>query len=206
MPIAKSGLTHVFELHSTSWPPGLSITKSPKDIILDVENISLGNIPVDVDRSETWQPAPSHADREPWHHPPPLLLLRAADMFIILNEMFAAGASQSNENDLLGTVRQISSKSPCSVLKWPSTLHWTTVHYITFEGQVAMLNSCQLYHCCSSRIINSCQSDVWLLYLYRILSLTSTGWASTTSHRAQSWVLWPVCQSSSTQPASSSHL
>ena len=47
----------------------------------------------------------------------PLLLLRAADMFIILNEMFAAGASQSNENDLLGTVRQISSKSPCSVLK-----------------------------------------------------------------------------------------
>ena len=71
MPIAKSGLTHVFELHSTSWPPGLSITKSPKDIILAVENISLGNIPVDVDRSETWQPAPSHADREPWHHPPP---------------------------------------------------------------------------------------------------------------------------------------
>ena len=47
----------------------------------------------------------------------PLLLPQAADMFIIFNEMFAAGASQSNENDLLGTVRQISSKSPCSVLK-----------------------------------------------------------------------------------------
>ena len=47
----------------------------------------------------------------------PLLLLQAADMFIILNEMFAAGASHSNENDLLCTVRQISRKSPVCVLK-----------------------------------------------------------------------------------------
>ena len=57
-----------------------------------------------------------------------------------------------------------------------------------FEGQAAMLNSSQLYHCGSSSIINSCQSDVWLLYLYRILSLTSTACPaalhSTSHHRA----------------------
>ena len=47
----------------------------------------------------------------------PLLLLQAADMFIIFNEMFPAGTSHSNENDLLCIVRQLSSKSPCCVLK-----------------------------------------------------------------------------------------
>lgn len=57
-----------------------------------------------------------------------------------------------------------------------------------------MLNSCQRYHCSSSTTINSCQSDLGLLYLYRILSFSAWTWSSV-SHPA-----WPAatllcCQS-----------
>ena len=54
-----------------------------------------------------------------------------------------------------------------------------------------MLNSCQLYHCCSSRIINSCQSDVWLLYLYRILSSADCLSWTVTTNIAPSNTSWP---------------